>query len=250
MKKLKKRLMKMSDIKVTGTPKTYGDGATRNTKEGKGRFDLIPPEPMEFIISRLDNIGSSINDETNPYMNDEFDVYCRAMRIHNSFGILENEIDNIADVIISLIMYKAGYTECYVSRKLLYDNCSKEFFKTMKELAVHFENGAKIYGEHNCEKGIPKWSFIDSGLRHLTQFLNGEDDENHYIAAIWNMWMLLWTVLKEKTEFDSKTMTTMELDELINKADALTVSRIDPSDVSIRLYNNTTSIESSEDDVE
>ena len=39
----------MSDIKVTGTPMTYGDGATRNTKEGKGRFDLIPPEPMEII---------------------------------------------------------------------------------------------------------------------------------------------------------------------------------------------------------
>ena len=76
----------------------------------------------------------------------------------------------------------------------------------MKELAVHFENGAKIYGEHNCEKGIPKWSFIDSGLRHLTQFLNGEDDENHYIAAIWNFWMLLWTVLKEKSETESNEL--------------------------------------------
>jgi hypothetical protein len=204
----------MAEIKVTGTPLTYGDGATRNTKEGKGRFDLIPPEPMEFIINRLDDIGSSINDKTNPYMNDEFDVYRRAMRIHNSFGILENEIDNIADVIISLIMYKSGYAECYVSHKLLYDNCSKEFFKTMKELAVHFENGAKIYGEHNCEKGIPKWSFIDSGLRHLTQFLNGEDDENHYIAAIWNLWMLMWTVIKEKSEEDYDQPDTQYLTEL------------------------------------
>ena len=223
----------MSEIKVTGTPKTYGDGATRNTKEGKGRFDLIPPEPMEFIIRRLDDIGSSINDETNPYMNDEFDVYCRAMRIHNSFGILENEIDNIADVIISLIMYKAGYAECYVSRKLLYDTCSKEFFKTMKELAVHFEKGAKIYGEHNCEQGIPKWSFIDSGLRHLTQFLNGEDDENHYISAIWNFWMLMWTVIKEKTEFDDTTNALeVTLNALEEQATRISnIQRFDPSEM-------------------
>jgi hypothetical protein len=86
----------------------------------------------------------------------------------------------------------------------------------MKELAVHFEKGAKIYGEHNCEKGIPKWSFIDSGLRHLTQFLNGEDDENHYIAAIWNFWMLMWTVIKEKTEFDNTSYLT-EIKDKIEK---------------------------------
>ena len=195
----------MSEIKVTGTPMTYGDGATRNTKEGKGRFDLIPPEPMEFIDKRIGEICSS--KENFEYMNDELDIYRRAMRIHKSFGVLPNEIDNIADVIISVITYTHDRTSgMYNDRHALFYEFMKSFMPTMKELAVHFENGAKIYGEHNCEKGIPKWSFIDSGLRHLTQFLNGEDDENHYIAAIWNFWMLMWTVIKEKSESESNEL--------------------------------------------
>ena len=192
--------MKTNDqeLKVTGTPVVYGDGAIRNTKEGKGRFDLIPPEPMEIIDKRFGEICSAKNFE---YLNDEIDIYRRAMRIHKSFGVLPQECDNIADVIISVITYSHNKTShIYYDEQTFFDEFTKSFMSTMKELAIHFENGAKIYGERNCEKGIPKWSFIDSGLRHLTQFLNGEDDENHYIAAIWNFWMLLWTVLKENSE--------------------------------------------------
>ena len=206
----------MSEIKVTGTPMTYGDGATRNTKEGKGRFDLIPPEPMEFIDKRIGEICSSDGDFE--YMNDELDVYRRAMRIHKSFGILPQECDNIADVIISVITYTHNRSAgMYTDRHALFYEFSKSFMPTMKELAVHFEKGAKIYGEHNCEQGIPKWSFIDSGLRHLTQFLNGEDDENHYIAAIWNFWMLLWTVIKEKSEVESYSPYLDDLKSKIKK---------------------------------
>lgn len=194
----------MSEIKVTGSPMTYGDGATRNTKEGKGRFDLIPPEPMEIIDKRFGEICSVEHFE---YCNDEMDIYRRAMRIHKSFGVLPQECDNIADIIISIIIYSHNKTAgVYWDEQAFFNEFTKSFMPTMKELAVHFENGAKIYGEHNCEKGIPKWSFIDSGLRHLTQFLNGEDDENHYIAAIWNFWMLLWTVIKEKSETESNEL--------------------------------------------
>ena len=66
----------------------------------------------------------------------------------------------------------------------------------MQTLARHFEKGAKVYGERNCEKGIPEWSFRDSGLRHLSQYFNGENDEDHFAAALWNFWMLIWTRIK------------------------------------------------------
>jgi hypothetical protein len=71
------------------------------------------------------------------------------------------------------------------------------WWEMLHALAQHFQKGAEIYGEHNCEKGIPAWSFQDSGLRHMSQYLNGEADEPHWISAIWNFWMLLWTELKE-----------------------------------------------------
>lgn len=59
------------------------------------------------------------------------------------------------------------------------------------ELSKHCEAGALKYGERNVDKWIPQHSFIDSGLRHLFKYLRGDKDENHLVAAAWNiMWEL------------------------------------------------------------
>ena len=62
------------------------------------------------------------------------------------------------------------------------------------ELSKHCENGALKYGERNVDKGIPQHSFIDSGLRHLFKYLRGDRDENHLVAALWN---IAWAVNQE-----------------------------------------------------
>lgn len=62
------------------------------------------------------------------------------------------------------------------------------------ELSKHCENGAIKYGERNVDKGIPQHSFIDSGLRHLFKYLRGDKDENHLVAALWN---IAWAVEQE-----------------------------------------------------
>lgn len=62
------------------------------------------------------------------------------------------------------------------------------------EIAKHCENGAKKYGEHNVDKGLPTHSFCDSAARHLAKYLDGWDDEPHLLAATWN---LLWTIQME-----------------------------------------------------
>ena len=59
------------------------------------------------------------------------------------------------------------------------------------ELSKHCENGALKYGEHNVDKGIPQHSLIDSGMRHLVKYLRGDTDENHLVAALWN---IAWAV--------------------------------------------------------
>lgn len=59
------------------------------------------------------------------------------------------------------------------------------------EVAKHCENGARKYGEHNVDKGIPTHSLCDSAARHLAKYLEGWDDEPHLLAAAWN---LLWAV--------------------------------------------------------
>lgn len=55
------------------------------------------------------------------------------------------------------------------------------------QLARLYEEGAKKYGLKNYLKGIPLSRFLDSALRHTFKTLNGETDENHAIAAAWNM---------------------------------------------------------------
>ena len=59
------------------------------------------------------------------------------------------------------------------------------------EVSKHCEDGAKKYGEHNVDRGFPTSSLCDSGMRHLAKYLDGWTDENHLVAAAWN---LLWAL--------------------------------------------------------
>ena len=64
-------------------------------------------------------------------------------------------------------------------------------WSAIMEVAKHCENGAKKYGEHNVDKGIPTHSLCDSAARHLAKYFEGWDDEPHLLAAAWN---LLWAI--------------------------------------------------------
>lgn len=54
-------------------------------------------------------------------------------------------------------------------------------------LALHYENGAGKYPERNWEKGLPMHRFIESAMRHLNQFVDGDRTEDHLAAAAWNI---------------------------------------------------------------
>ena len=60
-------------------------------------------------------------------------------------------------------------------------------------LARHYEAGAEKYEERNWEKGIPMHSFLDSALRHILKYLDGQMDEDHLCAAAWNLMGAMWT---------------------------------------------------------
>lgn len=66
-------------------------------------------------------------------------------------------------------------------------------------LARHFENGAVKYGDNNWRLGQPLSRYMDSALRHSFKFLEGHRDEDHAIAAAWNLLCLVETqILIEK----------------------------------------------------
>ena len=59
-------------------------------------------------------------------------------------------------------------------------------------LSKHYEKGASKYEERNWEKGIPISVMIDSGMRHLLKYLDGQTDEDHLVAACWNLMGAMW----------------------------------------------------------
>jgi len=56
----------------------------------------------------------------------------------------------------------------------------------LHRVAVHYEHGAKKYGDRNWEKGQPVMRYFDSGLRHIFGYLAGKQDEDHLAACVWN----------------------------------------------------------------
>ena len=72
----------------------------------------------------------------------------------------------------------------------------------LTRLAQHYENGCKKYGDRNWEKGIPCHSFADSAMRHLGKYMDGQTDEDHLIAAIWNLCGIAWNEEKRPDLMD------------------------------------------------
>ena len=78
------------------------------------------------------------------------------------------------------------------------------------ELSMHCEEGAKKYGEHNVDKGVPQHSLCDSGMRHLIKYMRGDKDENHLRAACWNL-MFALNQSVEKPELNDLIWAEKEL---------------------------------------
>ena len=94
------------------------------------------------------------------------------------------------------------------------------------EVSKHCEEGAKKYGEHNVDRGIPLHSLMDSASRHLAKFIAGETDEDHLRAAAWN---ILWALNQRTThpelndmywakkDSDTKALTYQDLRKMDGK---------------------------------
>ena len=67
--------------------------------------------------------------------------------------------------------------------------------ETLRALAIHYEKGCQKYGDRNWEKGIQIHTYFNSAMRHLAQCIDGQNDENHLISAIWNLFCAYQTIL-------------------------------------------------------
>lgn len=64
----------------------------------------------------------------------------------------------------------------------------------LRALALHNETGAAKYGDRNWEKGQPLMTYVDCAMRHLNKEVGGLTDENHAVAAFWNLMAYIHTL--------------------------------------------------------
>ena len=165
------------EIKMDGEFHTFEGGGIRYTKEGKGRFDLIPSNALVYLVREIESICDTSN------ASDIFEL----IKTPNLLVNYANR-DFVRVILgISLRRIYNDLPDSEVYEKYKDGEVWRPFVSMLKELAVHYQKGAAKYGENNWRKGIPQWSFEDSGFRHLCQYLNGETDEPHHISSIWNM---------------------------------------------------------------
>lgn len=155
----------------SGERREFESGAVRDIQEGKGRCDLMPLDVIRdvYMIFREDD------PTTSAILSFIYTFTCDGNYMH-----LYHALDSF-DVF-------SGWETMFL------------------EVSKHFEEGAKKYGEHNWQKGIPTHCYIDSAVRHYLKFVRGDEDEPHDRAFVWNILCCIWTCI-HKPEFNDYLKT-------------------------------------------
>ena len=141
----------------SGERRQFETGAVRDIQEGKGRCDLMPLE-----------------------------VICKYFK-KPIFGLLGMFLKdgNTAHLYEGIRLFSSYYGE---------ETSTATDCTMFLEVARHFEEGAKKYGENNWQKGLPVHCYIDSAVRHYLKRLRGDKDEPHDRAFVWNLMCCIWEV--------------------------------------------------------
>lgn len=142
-------------IKDSGNRRTFSTGSVRDIQEGKGRCDLMPLEVVANIL--------------------------------HPGGLIMGEISLFKTNRDSQHLYRA----LKAFAQIAYGGSQETM---LLDVAVHYEEGAKKYGENNWQKGIPASSYLNSAIRHYLKWRRGDNDEPHDKAFVWNLMCCIWEV--------------------------------------------------------
>lgn len=98
------------------------------------------------------------------------------------------------DVLGCIAQFMAHGTTIYLYGAMNYflDVVGWSYYEACLEVARHFEEGARKYGENNWQMGLPAKCYIDSAVRHYLKWRRGDKDEPHDRAFIWNVMCCIW----------------------------------------------------------
>lgn len=163
---------KNSDRRIldSGDRTEFASGAVRDMREGKGRCDLMPMS----VMAELFDDG----------------VFFRAIEGFQGSGDPTYLYYALRGFAGERWSKDDGLTK---TEEELEKVMQMEIAEMCLEVAKHFEEGAKKYGENNWQKGIPVKCYIDSAVRHYLKHIAGWTDEPHDRAICWNLMCAIWT---------------------------------------------------------
>lgn len=162
------KLTEKPRILDSGNRREFESGAVRDIQEGKGRCDLLPLDVIGCFYLRSGHCREA-----------EILIFINEFTKHGDVHSLNTVLDHA----------------CFI-----FDETGS-YSTMLLEVAKHFEEGCKKYGENNWRKGIPAHCYIDSAVRHYLKHLRGDRDEPHDRAFCWNIMCCIWTC-KNKPELN------------------------------------------------
>lgn len=148
-------------IQDSGKREEFVTGSVRDTREGKGRFDLIAALGRDQIdILKGYSIGTP-SDRLKAAFNSMYEYLDT-----RDPACLQAAFSGIASVMNGL---------------------DPDSFAYLDRLARHYEGGAKKYKDRNWELGQQVMRYFDSAVRHIVRALQNRTDEDHMAAALWNI---------------------------------------------------------------
>lgn len=73
----------------------------------------------------------------------------------------------------------------------------------LNRVMKRYLDGANKYGHNNWMHGMPLSVYFDSAHRHMQAWWQGDDQEDHAAAVVWNMLCAMWTE-QNKEELDDR----------------------------------------------
>jgi hypothetical protein len=80
----------------------------------------------------------------------------------------------------------------------------------LRRLAMTCAEGAQKYGEYNWLKGMPVSDILNHAIKHIFEFLRGDESEDHLAHAAWNLFASMHF---QETRPDLLNMRLYEVDD-------------------------------------
>lgn len=166
--------MKNHGLKDSGERQTFETGAIREPNLGRGRYDLISPIALRKLAIYWAGVGE----------------YSHVNHLNMAMMALQNFLEGERRIdCLSACAYHCFCMEGVVGPDMPSDVAIRYDIipvEALKALAIHYERGIGKYSERNWEKGLPLSRHLNSAIRHLQNFLDGDQVEDHLSACVWN----------------------------------------------------------------